>query len=141
MEKNKKGWIKIVEAFTSVLLIAGVLLIILSEVTTTEDVSQQIYDREYAILREIQLDNDLRKSVLDLDIASENKDAPADVQLIIDLRKPGFLDCEAIVCSIEDNCILNSAPENKDLFVQSSMISSNSEKYSPRQIKLFCWRL
>ena len=53
--KNKKGWLEIVEAFTSVLLIAGVLIILAGNFRAdTQNFSSQVYDLEHAILREIQ---------------------------------------------------------------------------------------
>jgi len=63
--KNKRGWIKIVEAFVAVLLIAGVVLIIIDkEYLKKEDISSEVYDTELKILKEIQLNNTLRENIL-----------------------------------------------------------------------------
>lgn len=140
IKKNRKGWMKIVEAFTTVLLIAGFLLIVVNEINIKEDNSELIFDLEYAMLREIQLDNSLRDSLLGLTLPSEwDLDFPQEIKDKINQRKPNFLECKTKVCEIQDDCILDSTPLNKEVFVQPAFISSNLSDYSPRQIKLFCW--
>jgi len=144
IKKNKKGWIKIVEAFTSILLIAGILLIILNRVDVTIDISQQIYDSEYAILREIQLNDSLRDEILSLTIPLDGIEDnspgfPKEINVTIDKRKPDHLGCEAKICQIDGNCILNLPPINRDIFVQSAIITANLDTYSRRELKLFCW--
>ena len=67
MRKAKKhGWIRIVEAFTAVLLIAGVALALLNEgYIEKEDISDNIYEFEDSVLTEIQISDSLRGDVLD----------------------------------------------------------------------------
>ena len=67
MRKNKSGWIRIVEAFTMIILITGIFLLILDRGNSTKDFSQEIYDKEQGILREIQLNNSLREGILSFD--------------------------------------------------------------------------
>lgn len=141
MIKNNRGWMKIVEAFVTVLLIAGFLLIVVNEINTPADNSQLIFDLEYAMLREVQLDNTLRDSILGLDLSLGSVGAPNDVITKINNRKPNFLSCGAEICEIQDNCLSDSAPSNKEVFVQSAIITSNLSVYSPRKIKLFCWNV
>lgn len=140
--KNRKGWMKIVEAFVTVLLIAGFLLIVVNEVNTVPDNSQLIFDLEYGMLRELQLNDDLRTSILGLVLPAEWNDITSNVKGNISKRKPNFLDCEAKICEIGDDCLASgSVPSDKEIYVQSAMISANLSDYLPRKIKLFCWNI
>ena len=141
--KNRKGWIKIVEAFTSILLIAGALIIIINSLgLRVPDSSIFVYDSEYAILKEIQLDNSLRNSILQTTIPAgddEENNIPQNVLDKIDLRKPAYLECEAKLCEIQDDCVLNTIPADRNIFVQSAFFGAEQDLYSPRKLNLFCW--
>lgn len=140
--KNKKAWIRIVEAFISVMLIAAVLLIVLNKgYIGKEDISARIYDIELSILREIELDQDLRDDILNVVILPkgyEDVGFPANVKTKINERTPEFLECEARICEMDSICSLEEYLE-KDIFSQSVGITANLETYNPRQLKLFCW--
>jgi hypothetical protein len=148
MLKNKRGWIRIVEAFIAVLLIAGVLLIVINRgYIGRTDISEQVYQVQLAILREIELNDNLRSNILEI---SEN-DLPinwtsfddrkyklGDVkQKIID-RTPEYLTCEGRICKLDIVCAQEKFIE-KDVYAQSVAITADLEKYAPRQLKLFCW--
>ena len=106
IQKNKRGWIKIVEAFTSILLIAGALIIIINSIGLhVPDSSLQVYDTEYAILKEIQLDNNLRGKILSATIppsivSSEftSINGLDGVKSKIEDRAPKYLKCVAKLC-------------------------------------------
>ncbi|MEK6842262.1 MAG: hypothetical protein AABX84_00445, partial [Nanoarchaeota archaeon] len=135
---DKRGWIKIVEAFTSILLIAGTLIIIINSLgLEVPDSSVFVYDSEFAILKEIQLNNLLRDDILQTTIPAgegEAQDIPPSIKDKIETRAPGYLKCKAKLCSINDICTITTAPHDKDIFVQSAFFGSNSVSYSPRKL-------
>ena len=137
MFKNKRGWIKIVEAFFAILLIIGVSLVVLSNNLSREsDSSQQFYDLEVSVLREIQLDDALRDDIL---YTTPLPSIPSEaVQLKINASVPEYLHCQSRICELDLPCELNN-PLKKNIFAQSEAISSNLTDYSPKQLKLFCW--
>ena len=141
--KSKKAWIRIVEAFTTILLITGVLLIVLNKgYLPKEDISQGIYEEQQWILREIQLNDSLRESVLSFDLNSlpiEWDNFPQDLKDKIISKTPGDLECIAKICNINEICVLSEISD-KDIYAQKVIITATLEKYSPRQLKLFCWR-
>ena len=66
--KNKRAWIKIVEAFVAILLVVSVLLIVLNEgYIEKNDISLKVYEIELSILREIQSNNSLRADILNIE--------------------------------------------------------------------------
>ena len=64
---QRKGWIKVVEAFFAILLIGGAILIIINQnASSNENISSGIYEDELAILRAVQLNDTLRANILGL---------------------------------------------------------------------------
>jgi len=134
--------VKIVEAFIALLLIAGVLLIVIDKgYIAKTDISSKVYDAEISILREIELDDNLREDILDSDLPMywDNELFPQNLKNRIDERTPSYLECKAKICEMDEICTLDKYL-NKDIYVQSVVISANLEIYSPRQLRLFCWR-
>src|SRR3989344_493349 len=65
---DKRGWIRVVEAFVAILLIVGVLLFVINKgYIGKKDISKQVYDAEISVLREIELDDNLREEILKLE--------------------------------------------------------------------------
>lgn len=144
MEKDKRGWIRIVEATVAILLIVGVSLIIINQRYVKDDMSEKVYEDEAEILKEIQLDNDLRNSILTVSIVpieSGTTGFPTDVIAKIDERTPAYLDdCWAKICEVNENCYLDNLPPDKDVYAHSVIITvTQGAGYSPKQLKLFCW--
>jgi hypothetical protein len=52
---------------------------------------------------------------------------------------PSYLECNAKLCKINDVCSLSSAPAGENIYVESIIISANSNTYNPRKLNLFCW--
>ena len=141
--KNKKGWIRIVEAFVAILLVTGVLLIIINkQYIGKKDISAKVYEAELSILREIQSDSALRDSILQAGtppIKWGDENFPSDVESKITDRVPSYLNCEAQICEMDKICILDEYPD-KDIYAQSVAITVTlTLDFDPRQLKLFCW--
>ena len=142
-KKNKRGWIRIVEVFVAVSLIMGVLLVVLEQTYPAKDISEEIYEQEVAILREIQLNNSLRNEIigassLPIEWDDFGSNGLANVKNKTISETPNYLICEAQVCDISNTCDLDKTIE-KDVYAQSVFISTNLSEYNPRQLKLFCW--
>jgi len=146
MKKNKKGWMKILEAVISLFLIIGVLVLVLSRGgLNNPETLLKIHDTQTAIVREIQLNESLRNDILAPDISTPiewvgfNSTTNLDnVRAKIISETPDYLECEGMLCEMDASCILSEEVE-KEVYVHSVAISANITKYSPRQLKLFCW--
>src|SRR3972149_8071948 len=140
MIKNRKGWIRIVEAIVAVLIILGVILIVLSKGgVQKEDISEKVYRAEYVILREVELNESLRGEVLSagpLPIDWLNFDPGlTNVKNKITEKTPGYLECEGRVCWLNQTCTTD-AYSGKDVYSKSISITTTLQIYSPRQLKL-----
>lgn len=145
--KNKRGWIKVTEAVIAILLLIAIILVALKEdIPQNETKEQEIHNAQRAILREIQLTESLRDEIIGTDDEVEWADLPAGTKSKIEDETPVTLDCVAKICSPSDECILPDgiAPESTDeenIYVETVMITTNTETYKPRVVKLFCWEL
>ncbi len=133
--KDCKGWMRIVEAFISIVLVAIILLIVLNKSQAEGvDFSSNIPDSEVSILRGIQLDDGLRKEILSINPGAggtEWSSFPAE-------KVPNYLNCVAKICKIGGSCVLQGYP-NKEVYSESVIISANLQTFSPKVLKLFCW--
>ena len=142
MVKNKRGWIRIVEAFVAILLIVGILVIFLGgNELEREDLSTTIHDSQVSILRGIQLNDTLRQEIINTMDMVEWDDfssvAPETEAKITSETPVGFT-CVAQICDPSDLCLLTEQQEGS-VYASSVLITSALDGFNPRQLKLFCW--
>lgn len=140
---NKKGWVKVVEVFFSIILVMGVILVIVNKNNPSKDISDQVHEMESSMIYDIQLNNTLRGEVLYADVPTNwsgfNSTGLTGVRAKIIEKKLSSFDCEAKICSVEGPCFQDSVID-KDVYVESIIISSDLNVYNPRQLKIFCWQ-
>ena len=143
MKRDKRAWVKIVEAFVAILLIVGVVLVILNKgYIGKEDISSNVYDTEISILREIQRNDTMREEILtapEPPIEWEDTTFPTSVRNRIIERTPDYLECIGKICEIDDACSLTEK-KDKEVYAQAVAISptpGGEEIY--RKLNLFCW--
>src|SRR3989344_3372945 len=126
--ENKKGWIRIVEAFVSILLIVGTLLIliVLNAMDSTPPIEISSHDETET-----------------LNLGSGDGEFPTEVWDRIEDRLTkdfGYLECRAKISGLQNICALSSYPD-KDVYARAIAISVDiTTNYQPRQLKLFCWK-
>ena len=144
--KNKRGWIRVLEVFIALLMITSVSLVAINrEYKSKSDVSANVLEIENSILRNIQIDDNSREYILNLDDATElplelgNFDT--DLRTKIETGIPSYLECDAKICAIGDGdaCEIVTASE-KDAYIQSVLITANRDNFNPTILKLGCWR-
>lgn len=128
MMKNKKGWIKIVEAFMAVIILASVMLTIYAK-QPTRTMNQEIIKIEDSILNEISQNEVLRQNVLD-----ENE---ISITLFIQSKIPVNLNFTARICQIDDICGLDVY--RKEVYARERIISSTLKEFAPKKLRLFVW--
>ena len=125
---NKKGWIKIVEAFMAVMILASVMLTIYVK-QPTRTMNQEIIKIEDSILNEISQNEVLRQNVLD-----ENETS---ISLFIQSKIPANLNFTARICGVEDICGLDVY--RKEVYARERIISSTLKEFAPKKLRLFMW--
>jgi len=139
--QNKKGWIKIIEAFFAVLLIASIAIVIVNSFSS-KDISDSVYETELSILRGIELNNEFRAFILDaglLPVAWSGFTGDLDlIKQFVIIRTPSYLNCEAQICGLADLCELEEDIK-ESVYAREIIISAEGDVYSPRKFKIFCW--
>ncbi len=143
-KKNKRAWIKILEAFLSILLILGVLSLMMTKdvVQKQEEVSRQIKIVENSILQKVQINDSLREEIFGISsIPLESGEAlfPESLINVTNSSISSKLNCSMKVCYTEVECNLNFFPSNKEIYSSSTIIFASKYQYSPRQLSIFCW--
>jgi hypothetical protein len=145
IKKNKRGWIKILEAFLAITFVIGVLTILsLNHNKVVEDTfNSRIQGEQADILYIIQTNNSLRNEVLsvsEIPLESNENGFPENLNNTFVGIIPNNLECVLKICLVDSNCELNSYPEEKEIYVEKSIISSSQEVYNPTKLVVFCWR-
>jgi len=131
MIRNKKGWIKIVEAFIAVIIIASVMLTIYAK-QPTRNMNQEITKIEDSILNEISQNSMMRQQVLNGDAAGILA-----ITSFVQTKIPANLNFTVRICSVDEICGLDVY--RKEVYARERIISSTLQKYSPKKIRLFAW--
>ena len=136
LKKNKRGWIRIVEAFIAILLIAGILVVSLDSGRVIGEETRKIYAMEQSMLKEIQLDQSSREDIFTMEI---NSIAGGNLENKLNQRKLNYIECEGKVCTLDDDFCEVSEVHDNDVYVQEISIFTDLKNYEPRKLRLFCW--
>ncbi len=142
-KKNRGGWIQIVEAFVSVLLVAGVLLIVFNKVGFQKaDISNKVYEAQVSILREVETNDSLRLVITNapepMPVEWNDTRFPVPLKDKITSRTPNYLNCIGKICNMTQICSLSQGVE-KDIYSEAVTITSTLQNLTYRKLNLFCW--
>ncbi|MEX0921127.1 MAG: hypothetical protein WDZ62_02590 [Candidatus Pacearchaeota archaeon] len=138
MIKNKKGWIKIVESFLAILLVAGIVIVVVGGENTEEDFSE-IKIMQSSILMEIRMDNSIRGEIIETggEVSWEDVQFPNSIKNKVIDATPISFECEGKICDPGEDCSIEEKDSN--IFSKSSIIFADIDNYNPRVLKLYCW--
>jgi len=126
--KERKAWIRIIEAFLAIMLIASSLIIILNNQDFGD--KDEIYELQREIVNIINKNDELRSDIVDGDTDNVNQK----IQEIL----PSGLDFSTCVTNINDICSVN-VPANKEVYTTEMIISSTLTQYNPKKLRFFVW--
>jgi hypothetical protein len=141
--KNRKAWLKIVEAFMAIILITVVMMTSFFTRIPKPD-KEYIIQIEDSILNEISSNSTLRGYVINAALSTPEDPHLDDPNLIrinysISKKVPPSLSFSVKICSLSDPCAMSSYRENADVFARERVISSTVEHYDPRKVRIFMW--
>ncbi len=138
MVKQKKGWIRIMEATIAITIFATVLLVIYSQQAIVVDKGEPIKILQKQILNEIALSDILRQMVLDNSVD--------EINVYFANYFPYYLNYSIIICNLTvevDPCKMSmsdySEIQDKEIFVENTIISGNLTEYNPKFVNIFVW--
>lgn len=141
--KNKKGWIKILEAFIAIVMLLSMLTLVINYERNESREISNIIATQSAFLIKIQENNSLREAILNVDISSgplemNNAGFPPSLKEYIQESFSGRIECNSKICGPLEECSLEEYPE-KEIYSKSVIISSNLDLFDPRKLSLFCY--
>ena len=157
--KNKRGWIRILEATIAVMLVSGVLVVVYSrQVDRGIAPADYFYSLQRQILADISGRSDFRLAILN--VVSED-DSDGNFSMIDDFingKVPDAFGYSLQICDLGsdvDYCKLEGADairetKDKDVFVEEIVVSSdlgdgtNVPDYylvPPKKLRFFIWEL
>lgn len=127
--ENKKGWLRIVEAFISILIIASVLIIVASR-QPKQDETENVHELQRAILKQVSSNETLRGNIL------QGKED--NTKKFIEKKLPVYLNFSIRICEINEICGMRTYVA-KEIYGDEILIASNLTQYSPKKLKFFVW--
>jgi len=139
---NKKGFIRILEAIFAIMLIMGAVLIIISNNLQTSDISEEAYEKQRYMLDIISNNETMRNEIIDYDKGSTPPKLLLETDKFIEKTIPSSWEYSVCVISVERICSPDDVPDDKELYVSETIISSSLKKdYSAaKKLRLFIWR-
>ena len=139
---NKKGFIRILEAIFAIMLIMGAVLIIISNNLQTSDISEEAYEKQRYILDVISNNETMRNEIISPDEDLTSLEQLTETNDFINKTMPSSWKYSGCVISVERICSPGNVPDDKELYVSETIISSSLKKdYSTaKKLRLFIWR-
>lgn len=131
---DKRGWMRIVEAFIAVMLIMTVMLVVIGNQRAGMNTVDEIQIKEKSILSLVTSDDTLRSEILSGLMSGTNDKVK---QLV-----PVGYNYTIRLCTINDICGLNFTLPG-DVYSEETLVVANLTYYNPGnavKLKLFFWR-
>jgi hypothetical protein len=136
MRIKKRAWIRITEAVLGILIMASVLIVLYSSTAPEKKYQDYIYTTQVKIFELISNNDTLRNETLK---SNENYNSPVLIDFISSMLPANF-NFTIKVCSIlNKQCLAESTPQNKAIYVEDRIISSNLNYFDPKILRLFVW--
>jgi len=129
--RDRKAWLRIVEAFLAVLIIMGTVLVILSKQEQKTDISNIVYERQREILNVISKNDSLRTEI----IAGNNLKVNETIQTLI----PSSWNFATNICELDGICANLGSYQNKEIYATEVIVTSTLTEYSPKKLRFFVW--
>ncbi|MBI2629210.1 hypothetical protein HYW74_03950 [Candidatus Pacearchaeota archaeon] len=140
---GKRGFLRILEAFIAILIIAGVMTFIYVKERPIKSQKEEIIELERIILETITNDNQLRQAVLDG--YGNTREAEGNRTLInntIGKLTPTEYIFTFKICNLDDICGLDqhsSLITKNEIYSEKKSVSSTLQEYDPKKIRIFMW--
>ena len=132
---GKRGWIRITEAVTAILILASVLIVMYTNNAPQVSFSSYVDDLQLRILSDVAANPTIRNEVLN---APEGGNTTL-LNSFIGNSTPSNFNFQVKVCSLTNSGCLLGQTLTQEVFVEDRIISSNLSSYNPKMLRLFMW--
>lgn len=138
-KKNKKGWIKVVEAFIAIMMLLAIVFVIINNNDLRTEDKYHMENRAAEILRSIQFNDSLRAMILsETNFSRDSIDPgfPLDIAKYANNSLAGTL-CYLRICNSTSLCDTTREFDD-EIYAKEILITSDLTEYNPRKLKIFC---
>lgn len=149
ISKDRKAWLRIVEAFIAVLIVLGAVLVIVSKQQTSilqkeaKTNEQGIYEKQSEILDIVSKNESLRTEIVGKDYPVDKQINPKGVNNLIYMILPSNWNFMTRICEITGICPNPMQAESmlgKEVYTEEKIITTGGvEDYNPKKLKMFIW--
>ncbi|PIU75735.1 hypothetical protein COS75_02660 [Candidatus Pacearchaeota archaeon CG06_land_8_20_14_3_00_35_12] len=135
MMKNKRAWVRILEAVVAIMLIIGFILYLHAR-EEKPSLTEQMYQTTHGILSEANANETVRNAVLRNDIASV-----ATVKSFFDKRLSQYnFNYTFTICNLDAVCPLPETAPNKEIYADNIIISASpTAGAEAKKLSIFVW--
>lgn len=137
--RNKKGWIKIVEAFAALAILMMFLFFIVGSQKSDVEKESFLDSHNKALLTEIAKNSTLRGEVFSESLPANSTEDTFSIVLknYLTENKVGNTTCIIQICEI--GCDFIDLNLNKEVYSTKRIFYSTTTDYSPREMRLSCY--
>lgn len=140
---NKRGWIRIVEASISILIILGVLLVLVNvnKIRIEEDLTPRLSP----LLAEMAENLTIREMVINYNpvLAEDNginMEILSQFYSFLDTRIGRNFEYKVRVCQPDKICALDYYPDTGNVYAADRLFSTTlNSDFTPKRVKIFLW--
>jgi hypothetical protein len=139
MVKNKKGWIKVVEAVIAIVALIGILTIIIEAQRAGVQTNSIYEEKSLEILKGVQINDTLRNEVIlenTLPIDSNNASFPPLLKSYLNEVNLKTANCTMMICSVNETCVVTASQQ--EIYSKDVIITATKDYYNPKRLKIFC---
>jgi len=134
MMKNKKAWIRIVEAVIGIMIIFGGILFILAKQPVKIDISEEVYEKQRQILEAIANNESMRNEIINGETESTSN--------FISKNIPSSWNFTISICKTDEICTSTDTPNDRDIYVSETVVSASLTDYPEKKsnkLVFFIW--
>lgn len=128
---NKKAWLRLLEAFLGVMIIAGVILFVFANKPKENTNATYINHLQSSILEEIATNENLRIAVLSNKILLINE--------TVSKKIPSNMGFDVKICELSQEIGCKLTYTEKETYTKDRIIATNITLYSPKKVRLTIW--
>ena len=134
--KNKRAWIRIVEAVFAIMLLAGFLAFVVVKQQNSTNFDEYARTVAHTILRDISVNDTLRGKVLQVDKES--------VEDFVENQVPTVFSFSINICNVDEIFGIPEYPGDVEIYSDDILITASISpeytEYSPKVLKIFLWK-
>jgi len=131
---NRKGIVRIIEAFLAVLIVMGGILFIMAKQQAVPDIGDDVHEKQRQVLDIIVNDDGLREEIVKIG-GEENVAVNTKIGELV----PPIWNFSTNICGLSEICPNPVNIYDRNVYSTEVVVSSTLDIYSPKKLNFFVW--